>query len=310
MEVAGQIDRSTRGAPAKRAGLGMGARRLALLGVVLLVAACSSLKLGYNHADTLLLYSLDSYLSLDDQQERLAGERVRELLQWHRATQLAGYTQLLADAQRALAGHVRADEVIGLQRQVYARLALISDHAAPDLAALARTLTAAQIDHLAGKLARETSKARRELVRFAGAADPLANRMRRYSERIEWWFGSINPEQAQILRAELAARPDGEAWWMDERERRHAELVALLQWVHDERPAAAEAASRIRAYFAQLDAPADAARRAALAEYRRANAELIARLVNAATPSQREALAKKLRGYAEDLTALAGAARG
>ena len=45
----------------------------------LLLAACSSLKLGYNHADTLLLYSLDSYLDLDDRQQELAGERVRRL---------------------------------------------------------------------------------------------------------------------------------------------------------------------------------------------------------------------------------------
>jgi hypothetical protein len=145
------------------------------------------------------------------------------------------------------------------------------------------------------------------MVRFAGAADPLADRMRRQSERIEWWLGSINPEQAQILRAALAARPDGETWWMDERERRQRELVALLQWIHDAQPSAADAADRIRAYVAQLELPADAARRAALDDHRRASAELIARLINAATLAQRAVLAQKLRGYAADLTALAAA---
>jgi hypothetical protein len=44
------------------------ARRVLALSVVLLVAACSSIKLGHNNADTLLMYGLDSYFDLDDSQ--------------------------------------------------------------------------------------------------------------------------------------------------------------------------------------------------------------------------------------------------
>jgi hypothetical protein len=73
-------------APAQ--GLRRAVHALAALGVVLLLAACSSLRLGYNNADTLLVYSLDSYLNLDDAQQELARERVSELLAWHRSTQL------------------------------------------------------------------------------------------------------------------------------------------------------------------------------------------------------------------------------
>ncbi len=301
MEIS-EIDRSTRDVAARRTGLAAHARRFLLLSVTLLVTACSTLKLGYNNADMLLLYSLDSYFDLDDKQQELARERVRSLLNWHRTTQLAGYAQLLTEAQRKVDGRISTAEVAAMQQQMNARLAAIGDQAAPDLAALALTLTPAQIDRFAGKLAKDASKARRELVRFAGARESLEERAKRYTERAESWFGSVNNEQAQIVQAVLATRP--ETWWMDERERRQSEMVQLLRRIHDEKPSAVEATKRLREYFAHLAEPRDEARRIALAEYRQSNAELVARLINAATPAQRAVLGKKLRGYAEDFVAL------
>ncbi|MGE5338404.1 MAG: DUF6279 family lipoprotein [Gemmatimonadota bacterium] len=303
-----QIDRSTGSATSATGAPGQHARRLLLVAIALLLAACSSLKLGYYNADSLLLYSLDSYLDLDDSQKELAGERVRALLSWHRATQLRGYAQLIADAQRRLDRSITADEVAALQQEINARLAAIGERAAPDLALLALTLTPAQIAYLADKLARDASKARRELARFSGAAGSIEERVKRYTERADSWFGSVSPEQARIIRASVAARPDADAWWIEERERRQRDALLLARWIHDEKPPVTEATRRIRDYLAELAEPRDDARRAALAVYRRSNAELIARLVNAATPAQRTALAKKLRGYADDLTALAAAA--
>jgi hypothetical protein len=301
MEIS-EIDRSTRGVAARRTGLAAHARRFLLLSVTLLVTACSTLKLGYNNADMLLLYSLDSYFDLDDKQQELARERVRSLLNWHRTTQLAGYAQLLTEAQRKVDGRVSTAEVAAMQQQMNARLAAIGDQAAPDLAALALTLTPAQIERFAGKLAKDASNARRELVRFAGARESLEERAKRYTERAESWFGSVNNEQAQIVQGALATRP--ETWWMDERERRQSEMVQLLRRIHDEKPSAVEATKRLREFFAHLAEPRDEARRIALADYRQSTAELVARLINAATPAQRAVLTKKLRGYAEDFVAL------
>ncbi len=306
--VANEIDRSTGDPAARRGRLGAHARRFVLVSVTLLVTACSSLKLGYNNADTLLLYALDSYLDLDERQQAMAGERVRRLLGWHRATQLTGYAQLLADAQRTLDGRVGADDVATLQQQMNAKFAALGDEVAPDIAALAQTLAPAQIDHFAAKLAKESSSARRELVRFAGGRESVDARVKRYGERAESWFGSVNDAQMQILRDALESKT--QTWWLDERERRQNEMVQMLRRIHDEQPPAAEATRRVREFFAQLAEPRDPARRAALTEYRRANAELIARLINAATAAQRATLAKKLRGYADDFTALAAAANG
>jgi len=291
--------------------MGRQARRFVLASVALLLAACSQLQLGYNNADTVIAYSLDSYLDLDDEQERLARERIGALHRWHRSTQLPGYVQLLNDAQKKIAGPVTAADVRDFNAGVRRALAAIGEQAAPDLAKLALTLKPAQVDRLAERLARDTSKARRELVRFAGP-ESLEQRVERYVEQAEDWFGPLSALQRDMIRASLARRPEAQEAWMQERERRQRELVTVMARIRAEQPPLATATAWLRDYFAQLAEPRDPERRARLTMYRDENAELVAQLINSATPTQRAALAKKLRGHAADLDTLAvkGAAGG
>jgi hypothetical protein len=298
---------------AATATLGRQARRFVLVSAALLLAACSQLKLGYNNADTLLAYSLDSYLNLDDDQQRLARERIAELHRWHRGTQLASYVQLLNDAQNKVGGQVTAADVSAFGAGVNRQLAAIGEQAAPGLARLALTLKPAQIERLQEKLANDNSKARRELVRFAGP-ESLEQRVERYGEQAEDWFGAISAAQREMIRTWVARRPDTQEAWMQERERRQRELVAVMTRVRDEQPPPDTATAWMREYFAQLAEPRDPERRARLARLRQDNAELVAQLLNSATPAQRASIQKKLRRYASDLGALAaegtGATRG
>jgi hypothetical protein len=290
--------------------LGQRTRRVVVVSLTLLLVACSSIKLGYNNADTLLVYSLDSYFDLDEAQEKLARERVRELMGWHRQTQLAQYARFVDEAQRKLDGPVSAADVLAVQEAINLKLARLGEQAAPELARLALTLRPEQLTHFADKLARDTAKARRELVRSAGR-QTLDERVKTYAERAEGWLGPLNREQMELVRTALAARPSGQPWWLDERERRQRDMVAVLRRIQAEQPAAEVATGWLREYFAQLALPADAERRARILQFRQDNAVLNAALLNAAGPQQKATLVKKLRGYADDLTQLAGSgARG
>jgi len=299
------FERAGRGVPTPP--LTVHARRFVLVSVSLLVTACSSLQLGYNNAETLLMYSLDSYLRLDDEQQKLARNRVGELHRWHRATQLPGYVQLLDEAQRKVAGPVTAADVLAFNAGVNRNLAAIGEQAAPDIAQLALTLQPAQIERLADRLARDASKARREVVRFAGP-ESLDQRVDRYVERAEDWLGTLSAEQRELIRAALAQRPAAHQAWLEERERRSSDLVAVLTRVRAEQPPPETAARWIRDYLAELAAPREAARRAQLEQNRLDNATLVAQLLNSATLAQRAALVKKLRRYAADFGTLAAQA--
>ena len=286
-----------------------GAGRVALaVSVLLLVAACSSLRLGYNNADTLALYSLDSYFDLDDTQESLAKARVRALLAWHRGTQLADYARLIDAAQAQLDATLSADDVLAIQAQVNDRMMVVARQAAPELAQLARTLTPEQLDHFGSKLARDNAKLRRQTVQAGGAREPdkaREERIKRSIERAETWLGPLTTDQAQLLREAAARRPAGQQQWLDERERRQRELTAVLDRIRTEQLDAAAGGALLERYFAELAQPSDAARRATVQASRRANAEVIAQLLNIAPPEQKNRMLKKLRGYASDFTVLA-----
>lgn len=297
-------NRSTGFASHRLAALGRHARAFVAAAAAFVLAACSSIQLGYNNADTLLLYALDGYFDLDDAQEALVRARARALLDWHRATQLRDYAALIEQVQSKLAGPIGAADVLAFQDDLYARLGALGERAAPDLAALALTLAPRQIERFADKLAHDTAKARRELVRFAGR-ESLDERVKRYAERAESWFGRLDARQRELIRSALGANPGRHQLWMDERQRRQQDLIAVLERIQRERPDEATAAQWLREYFARLAVPAERERAERVAAIRQTEAALIAQLINGATDEQRATLVRKLRGYAQDFTVLA-----
>ena len=276
-----------------------------LLAAAIALTACSTgVRLGYNYADTLVTYSIDGYVGLTQEQEQLVKERAAALVAWHRSTQLRDYVQLIEATRSKLAGPVTATDVLVFNQAVNARLAALGDRAAPDLAQLALTLTPDQITKMERKFASDNLKARRELVQFAGK-ETVDDRLKKYAERAEFWFGSLSREQLEFVRASLVQRPSNAAWWIDERERRQRELIAVVQRIQTERPSESIATGWVRGYFSQLQSPADPERRRAIEQFRAGNAELIAQLINAASPEQKAALSRKLGSFVDDLTALA-----
>jgi hypothetical protein len=278
-------------------------RLAAVATLTMLLASCAAMKIGYNNADTLALFQLDSYVGLTPDQEHTVKQRVNALLGWHRSTQLRDYAAFIDTIRAKLGGPVTAVDVMEFNQQVNARMLTAGEKAAPDIAHVALTLTPEQIDRAAKKITSDAAKARREFVRAEKNAG--AERAKKYGERAESWFGKLTDEQKEIIRKSLASRPTHETWWIDERERRQREFISLLRKVQADRPSEEVATRWIRTYFTHLNVSPDADRRARAESYRRGSAELIAQLINHATPEQRVALDKKLNDYAQDFRSLA-----
>ncbi len=284
--------------------LGSGSRLLALGLFALLIAACSTIKLGYNNADTLLLYSLDRYVTLTDEQEQMVRRRVASLMDWHRATQLKDYAAFIQSARGRLDGNVVTPaEVLAFNEALNARMAALGERAAPDAAALALTLTPPQIDQVERKLVDDNIKARKQSAQEVQQA--LDARAKKYAERAEYWLGKVNDQQVQLVRASLASRPVDSLYWIEARERRTKDLVAMLRRIQAERPAQEVAANWFRAYFHELARPSNADQRARAEAFRRDNTRLIAQLVNSASLEQRAHLDRKLSGFETEFVQLA-----
>jgi hypothetical protein len=277
---------------------------LLMAGYVLLLAACSSVRFGYNHADTFLVSSLDRYLDLENGQKQLAERQAEAFLAWHRATQLNDYAALLEEARVKIRGPVTVDDVLAFQWKLMNRLAAIGERAAPEIARLALTLTPEQIAHLRSELADDEEEFREKYE--ADGADGIAKaQAKRFIKVSRFWFETLTPAQEEIVRAGFAGRDRISRFWMEERERRQRDLVAVLDRIRSEHPAPGVAAGWVRDYFAGFVQHADPQQRASAQAQQRSNADLIAKLINAATPEQRAELDEKLERYANDFTALA-----
>jgi hypothetical protein len=279
-------------------------RATAAIATALVVASCSAIRFGYDHADTLLVSSLDRYLDLTGDQELFVRERARELLAWHRATQLRGYASLIESARAKLDGQLKASDVLGFNEEVNGRFVALGDRAAPDLAQLALTLKPEQIERLDRRMSDETARVRREFA-SADAERSLHRRTRRFIEQAEAWFGDLRADQVELVRASFRARQIAADWSIQERMRRQALLVAMLRQVQALHPDASTVAGWLREYFAQLADPTGQEAGAHARQFRLDNAALIAQLINSADREQRARISQRLTGYAEDLSALA-----
>jgi len=280
------------------------ARRVFAVLTVLALASCTALKLGYDHADSLIVSSLDRYLDLTERQEDLVRSRARSLLAWHRQSQLPDYVSFIGAVRERIGRHFTPDDVLTVDEGIDRRLLRLGDQAAPDLAELALTLTPSQIDRLERKMADDTARIRRE---FAGSDGDRAatRRMRRFIERTEGWFGDLRHDQLQLVHESPLGLPSRASWSIETRTRRQADLVRLLRRVNAEHPDAATVAVWLRHYFDRLAHPVDAQEQAHAREFRRDSAELVAALLNSADADQRSSINSRLAGYADDFRALA-----
>lgn len=297
-----------------------------LMAGTLLLGACSQVKLGYGYADTLIMFWGNSYVDLDAEQEAMIRPRLQRLLDWHRATQLSDYARLMTRIEGRLDPAVQGNtpvspaEIIAINADVQARIRIVTERALPDLADLALSLRAAQIDQIDEKMGDSIKKYEREVL--SGSEENRARkRADRSIERAEDWFGSFSNAQRAQFRTAAAQHLLPSAPLLEERQRRRRELVGMLKRIQRERPPRDAVIASMRAYADSLmtygaggtESVANAANPGEAGERRTrqrlmaaGSAALTATIINGSTPAQRARAAEKVRGYVNDFAELAG----
>ena len=238
-------------------------KRLALLPVALLLAACSVTKLAYDNADTYLRWQANKFFDFEGEAETELDRRIGAFLAWHRAHALPEYAALADEAsRRMLRGVKRPDLEWGYDSlRVQIRGALGA--AAAEMAPMLDRLTPAQIGQLEERLAEENRKFARENLQGT-VEERSERRVNRNVKRLEHWFGSLSDEQIGHVRRYDARAPRSAELRDRDRQRRQREFVGILrsrkagqqlaQWAQDweggREPAYARASLATRdAYF-------------------------------------------------------------
>ena len=279
---------------------------IAALLLACLLAGCSALRLGYANGESITYWWLDSYVDIDRDQKPWVKNHIRNLFAWHRKTQLTDYAQLLARVQPRLQQKLTPAGVKADYAALRQRAMLMVEHALPELADLALALKPAQIEHIEQKFASNNDKYRKDYLR-GDLEDRQAFRFKQVMKQAEYWFGDFSAQQEAQIRAASNSRPLNNEWWLEERQRRQQAILQLLRRIQAEKPARDTAIVILRE---QLPALFDIMNYNEHKEFFDASREgmfqMIATIVNIATPAQREHARRRLQKLIEDCNAMAG----
>jgi hypothetical protein len=283
--------------------------RSAIIGVVIAaLAGCSTWRLGYGQGAELTYWWLERYVDFDEAQEPRAREAIAEWFRWHRSTQLPEYATLLAKLQAEALEPVTPAQICRWTEVIQQRLDRAFDQALPPLADLTRALTPQQLAHLERKYARNLKEMRRDFLQ----GDPETRReaqVKRVADRAETLYGRLNDAQRERIVQLTAQSPMDAQGWLAERERRQQESLKTLRRLSAEGAGPEQAQAELKRLYGEMFRSPREGYRAYQQRLLRYNCDLAAQVHNLATPEQRQAAAKRLKGWEDDARALAAQAR-
>jgi len=285
--------------------------RLLKLGCIcllaLVLAACSLARFGYSYGDTVTYWWLNGYVGFDASQKPWAKQRIGALFAWHRRTQLKHYVALLTGAQRRLQHEVTKQQMLDDYDELIKSGDSIVDEIAPDLADLALSMEAGNLEHLRHKFETNNEKYRKDHLR-GDLQDKQKSRYKDVMEWAEYWFGNFSDEQEAVIRRASDQRPLSNEMWAADRVLRQQSLIALVQRIQQERLPHAVAAETIKSYIRDnymLHAGAAPEMKAFYEASKDGAAQLVVTIVNITTPKQKAHAIARLQHWIDDFNALA-----
>lgn len=268
------------------------------------LVGCSLVQLAYNHVDQWLLREADRYVELTDPQRQRLRAALRERLEQHRATELAGFVDFFAEAERAAADGLARDEAESLMIRLQQLVETSVAGTIPPIADVLAGLAPEQVDHLQATLADDDRRYRKRYVQPA-AQRRVEKRTRFTVGAIEHWTGDLNAAQLGLVSQEIGAWPDLSAEWSAYRTDRTDGLIELLR----SNPAPAMVERYLISRWLTHDGRSPALQ-AGVATVRGGLVDLLVAVDASLTTQQRAAFLAKLRHYRDELADLLPSRRG
>jgi hypothetical protein len=274
---------------------------------LLLLGGCSAVRIGYNQAPTLAWWWLDGYMDFDAEQAPKVKEALNQWFAWHRTTQLPDYANLLAAAQVQVLQPVTPQQVCRWADDLRQRLSVAFAQGVPVAVEQLPTLRPEQLAHLERRYRKSNRDFEDDFLQQE-ADERLKAAVKRTVDRAEMLYGRLDERQRQLVAAGVAASPFDPAAWLAERQAVQNDTLQTLARLTAGGPARADRESNL----AGLQALAARVQRAPPGPYRsyqqrltEYNCVFVAQLHNSTSPAQRQTARSKLKGWEEDLRALA-----
>lgn len=203
-------------------------RRWLVILICLFLAGCSTTRFAYNQLDWLLVWYIDGYFDLDDEQEEELAVIVRRNIEWHRHEQLPEYVQLLRELQEQNASKQLDQERLDY---FYAEFIRLWDefivHVTPEMTTFLGMLSQEQLDEFIENLEESNQELWDE---YAGTTleERRKKREKAAIKGIERFYGGLKRDQKELIRTNMAGLHDVSEEWMAGRRLWQQEFRGLL----------------------------------------------------------------------------------
>lgn len=274
-----------------------------IIGLLVLLTGCSTVRLGYESGPTVAWWWLDGYVDFGSEQAPKAKDLIRQWFAWHRPSQLPEFATLLASAQAPLAEPTTPAQVCRWVERSRAVAEPSIDRALTMGAELVPGLGEAQFKHLEQRYAKSLAEMRNDYLQARPEERAKAS-IKRATERAESIYGRLDDSQRKLVAAGIAASPFDPEAWLQERQRRQADIVQTLRRLVAERADRDGIVAAMRAQAERIERSPDPAYRSYQQRLTEFNCGFAAQLHNSTSAEQRKHAQAKLKGWEDDLRAL------
>ena len=271
---------------------------------LLLLPACSTIKLAYNNAPEFGYWWLDGYVDFQSDQSARAREELGKLLAWHRAEELPKLAELLQKIQRMAASDLAPAQVCAMFEESRERYNAATNQAESAAVWLVQNLKPDQLAHMEAKFSKGNDQWRKDWLQLT-AAERFEKRLKSNTERAEEFYGKLEDKQVAALRGALEASQFDATQNMTERLRRQQDLMQTLRKISGNaagmaKPPAAEVLTQLRSYRERVNHSPNAAYQAYSDKLTKESCASFTVLHNSATSEQRRRAVARLAAYERD----------
>jgi hypothetical protein len=277
-----------------------------IIGALLVVwlAGCSAVKLGYDNAPALTYWWLDSYVDFNSTQAPAVRANLASLHAWHRKNELPAYADTVRRLQARASGDVTPAQVCDISAEIQAHMRRLAEAAAAGISAFTPTVRPEQLQHLALQFEKHSEKWRDEWM-DPPPAEISKKRLKLAVERAETFYGDLDQAQLAILREGIARSSFDARLSYREILRRQRDILQVLE-EHGTAGTArgAHVQAEVLALLERLRDSPDPTYHAQQEKMLREGCANLAALHNSTSKTQRARLLETLREYEADVRAL------
>lgn len=263
------------------------------------LAGCSSVKLMYTFADTLVERQVNRYLDLNRDQKRLVDRNIDLYFAWHRQQMLPRYSQFLREIAAAHRDKPASPEVIAHHwKKGRALWEATVRGAVPLMAPVMASLSPQQVRTMQERLRERGEEIKAQIS--APREEVLKQRTGKMVEGFERFIGKLTPEQMAMVSARSEELFDDPWRWFKNRQRREYALIGFMM----NRPSTEDAARFLDGWLLDPHQYSEPDYKAYTEGWQGKFQVLLHDVFATLTPAQRRRFVDTLHGYAGDFADL------